>query len=515
MKTTRLSISKLIIVMFIFVGCQPTPDKPAVMNRDDDTILHEVAETIVVQEKEVWEETIELKDGTTSLFIEAEILPSTARKYPVLLIKPSDFTVEQATKAVDILMEGKPIFEPKTVATKSELNKEIESLKLELSNPKQYGGDGLNDDDPRIVEETRKSYEQRIKTVERLLENAPDEYSRMPASIEFKPSSYYEDIVDKEQMAHGAQWSDNDSDYIERKESTQQLILDADLDGGYYGRISIKNYTNESEWHHTMHFIKSSNPFIGVNTDFGLVDLGAAPAITITEEQAKELVLDTVSALDSEQWVVTHVLPQRKNVINPDGNPDENAEITGYNFELQRVYEGTPTSFRDIQSYIWTYKTNSRMNQMEDYKYFYEPERINAVVSEEGLVYLSWLEQTQVEQIENENVTILEIDDVKNAIRDYCTQRYNKTSYEGEFQNRSDSLLNITVHITSVEMGMFRVDVRDNSQLYRLLPAWTVYGTVSYDDQSHSVAEEVGRPLFALSALDGRPIGIEMFSNRI
>ena len=101
----------LLIVCALLAGCQPTPEKSAVVQKSDlDQQIMQTANPASSNETEdIWQETLD-EDGVR-VVIDAAIEIPTVDSWPVIKVTPYGFTEKDAQKAVDVFMQGKPIYE--------------------------------------------------------------------------------------------------------------------------------------------------------------------------------------------------------------------------------------------------------------------------------------------------------------------------------------------------------------------------------------------------------------------
>ncbi|MGE5494187.1 MAG: DUF6034 family protein [Burkholderiales bacterium] len=112
------------------------------------------------------------------------------------------------------------------------------------------------------------------------------------------------------------------------------------------------------------------------------------------------------------------------------------------------------------------------------------PEEIRVYVNEAGKVQsFDWSYPLTIEEKVNENVALLPFEDVKQRIRDMFI-----------YFNSYDKL---PMKVTSIEMNMAIVDVKEHPEEAMYVPAWFIYYTETYEDGTQ---QEVR---FALNAVDG------------
>ena len=117
------------------------------------------------------------------------------------------------------------------------------------------------------------------------------------------------------------------------------------------------------------------------------------------------------------------------------------------------------------------------------------PEEMRVYVDEAGEVQsFDWLHPLKVEELITENAELLPFEDVKQRIRDMLT-----------FINFDDSL---PVQVTSIELNMAIVDIKDHLDEAMYVPAWFIYYTETFNDPDTGEKEQQEFRL-GLNAIDG------------
>lgn len=122
----RTSAALLFIVIILTCGCQPTPERTAVVHRGnlEEEIKGSPAQAGAYDAHESWQETLDMKGGDASVEINAQISVPDVKAFPVYKVKPTSFDVTRIEPLVDYFTKGKDVIrDPEP--TKSELEQQL------------------------------------------------------------------------------------------------------------------------------------------------------------------------------------------------------------------------------------------------------------------------------------------------------------------------------------------------------------------------------------------------------
>ena len=403
-------------------------------------------------------------------------------------------------------MEGKTLYEPRTQLTKSEIDEKILELQKALANPEESKSDGLRSGDPETVAQVTKMFEDRIKIYQGMLEDAPEEYTPKEAVLEFKPAKYYES--EQRYKENLEQWSNEDNkqakDLMRQYEDDMQIVVDANLDGGYYGRISVSNYSGDLSRWSRLNFIKSTtlneNTF-GPNFDYRDV----IPA-GITSEQAKEKMNKLIADLGIDDMVMTYFRQSENQEWDQNGDPVGEKEIVGFSGVFQRKYHGVEP-LRNIGMYDTTSE--------KQYRPRYLRESISIRIYEDEIVTFIWENPVKEVEVENENVMTMPFEEIMDIFERQMSLMYNveKLSRDAPENDRHEQFIKSIekgyIKITDIRLGMERIPIENDLNRYRMIPVWRFYGSEylkieGRDADTTNMARREGEMAYlTLNAIDG------------
>jgi beta-lactamase regulating signal transducer with metallopeptidase domain len=523
-KAAAVLLASVLAVACFTTACQPTPEKPVVVNKNDsalsDSLKATPAPEAVYDAPETFQKSFPAKDDRVTVNIDVAVDVPKVSAFPVVRIMPDEFPSDFVKKAADVLFEGKTAYEPRTQMTKPEIEKEILELQQALADPEHSKSDGLTSGDPDTVAMVTQMFEDRIKNYQALLAAAPDEVTPKESDFQFHPAKTYEDpAMYKEESDMWKEGGDEQSgELLDQYENGQRLIADATLDGGYYGRIDVSNYSGGSLRINTFSFFKSKtlNPNnIRYGPDF---DPNAEfPATNISTDEAARMSQDLLDQLGITDMALTSCSP----ITSISGKtlpqaPEQTAgqqtdEVCGYNLLFQHTYGGIPT--------IYAAGNDFRQSNDDQYGPYYQHEYIQVTIYGDHIVSFMWQSPSNEAQTENANVELLPFDDIMNAFErqmslEYTLEKLSRYGTENpDYDEYIAKMESGHVDISRIELGMVRMQVKDKPGEYRMVPAWNFYGNEKVkwkdlEEEQDNITSLFGSPnvYLTVSAIDGSVI---------
>ncbi|MDD5017666.1 MAG: DUF6034 family protein [Eubacteriales bacterium] len=467
-------VAALMLGTGVLTACQPTPEDEIVVNKNDGLLESAIAQTVAPEKAydapDSVEESFACKDDRVTINIDADVVVPDVAQFPVIEIMPDEVSLDFIQTAIGVLMEGKTVYEPRTTLTKAEIQDEIIELRQALADPKNSNSDGLNSDDPETVAQTTRLFEERIAIYERLLESAPDTYEPVEATLEFKPAKYYEDPAEyEENVADWTALADDDEaqELLNQYENEQKIVLDANLDGGYYGRITASNYESAGYRWNQFTFVKSKTLNGSLSPEIGL---NSTNATDLTDEEAAAIAQDMLGRLGIEGMALSQMYEIK----------DQQDDVKyGYMLTFQREYGDIPV--------IDDPGAGNYIPEDERYGPVYEQERIEIRVLDDQVSYFMWMNPAKIKEDENENIEMKTFDEVMEIFRqqmslEYTLEKLSRYAPENpDYDDFVASLISGQVTISRIELGVVRLAIQDSPGAYRMVPAWKFYGNESVE----------------------------------
>ncbi len=497
-------------------ACQPTPEKPVVIGKNDGQLEQKINQSAAPGQKYEAQDNVKntfvCKDEKVQVNVDAKVTVPDAAQYPVIEVAPDEVPMDFVKTALQVLMEGKTVYEPRMTQSREEIQKEILELQQALADPEHSQSDGLTSGDPETIAETKALFQNRIKFLQQEYDKAPAVYVRKEAKLEWEPSKEYQDpVYFQEDMASWTKDNDDQAkQLIARFENEQMLVLDADLSGGFYGRLTAANYSAAGERWNWIEFYKGRT----LNQNFA-PDVRRKPGdkleLKITQDEAAARAAGLLDKLGIKGMTLT-------NIISPDagikGSPAAGGKAasmaagSGYLLTFQRVFAGVPTVDE------W----NTSIYLKKRYGPMYSNELITVTVNDDGIIGFRWQNPAKEGKTENENVELMPFDSVMQTFQTQMALKYNCSSlsmYPAENENYEKivaSIKGFKVNITDIRLGMVRMEIQDRPGQYRMVPAWKFSGTHTVDQDPGTTLDmkvypnATTAPYLILNALDGSMI---------
>lgn len=487
---TAAILAVLMLAVNLLTACQPTPDKAAVVNKNDGALEQAIAakpkpEKTYEAPKEVTD-SFKAKDDKVTINVDADVSIPDVKSFPVSDVVPDDITLDFAKTAGQVLMEGKTLYKPNTTLTKQDIQQQILELQHALADPKNSKSDGLNSDDPKTVADTRKLFEDRISNYQKMCDSAPDNNERKQAVFEFSPSWTYDDPALFEQENQGEK-SDDEKRLIYQYENEKKFVAEADLENGYHGQITLANFNGMGLRWSKFEFVKSINlasdstPLYGSDTK---------TKTNMTKDEAIALAQNTIKQLGIEDVVPDNVK------ANKTGG-----DVYGYTISFKRQYNGIPILYGDA----------SEKDQL--YGPQYDNETIGMSILNDSVANFYWRDPVKFVEVKNANVGLLPFDKIMDSFKEQMALEFNLAKFSPYNKNNPDyekSISNIQsaeVDITHIKLGYMRMMVQNKSGAYQLVPIWKFYGSsktvMAQNDDIPQNEDKDDMTYMTLNALDG------------
>lgn len=474
MKRTILLIFA-VSLLFCVTACQPTPEKPIVVNKNDgkfeaaikqepttsqDTdITPEIdttyySDTMEYEAVDHWKQTIELSDKMTVL-ADADILLPKVSAYPIEKLAKYPFTIEQINQMKDYFVKEdvKYIQDKSGVKTKADYAEEILQIKKNI-NIVENGGDG---EDPDLLREI-------IKEMEKEMANAPDKVPK-------------------------------------------DLVIDSpvfDKDGGFWLRLQYLDGTKTG----LLFGRREHGSFGYIRRDVGSMGTEIACEMNKTNDVKKwaDLSIKNLEKMKQNPMDLKQSIEKAKIVLN-------DLNVTDMQFEKsERVLLGGENKYNEhalslmfvrecggIPSVVTRDYMERQPIMPEDlFSPPFSLETVEFVISESGVIEeFEWRYATKIAQIVTQNAILLPMDELK--------ERISKQLYynNARFDDNSDSKLSKNINIKSIELKSSYINVKDDPSSAYVAPVWVVKYTNTYLYNGVPDLEDTYTNELMLNAIDG------------
>ncbi len=440
----------------LLTGCQPTPDKPVVIQKNDGKLEEKLAQSpAAVQKYEApthWKETYK-KDHLLTIEFDADITLPNADKYSVARVEPLAFTQQRVDELVHYFSGGKKLYKYPYVKTKADYAQEIVEAKR-----------GQERDGQFVVTEDSKSW---VKELEKKMSEAPDTYQREYTDTMLTYARDYES--GKEDPGLGKNFlnvafdtGSKDDPVLEVRNYEKGKV---NFNGLWYYKPNRSTYLEH--W-----YTEEINSYTSELGDAKKKAYAAAFAGLSDADKYKYLA-EAEKALNDLQ-VKDLVLADAEKVALHDGT-GRILPKGGYHFEFTRSNGG-----------LAGYEQKSGMGRRKEeeppaYTIPFRYEQVWADVSDEGILSFTWMGCAKVTGTESENVQLLPFEQIQEKVKN---QIYYKKSFETRMFQRET-----TIKVTSVELRAGYINVKDHPDQALLVPMW-----VAHTEEMQKIPIDPARP---------------------
>ncbi|MCM1179338.1 MAG: DUF6034 family protein [Clostridium sp.] len=409
----------VIILLALLTGCKESPETDIVVNKNEDKLEQKITEQAEDDKKQevVDKKTDEfvVATGDVKVKVNAEVTPVDG-KVSVVKTIPHEITPEDLKQWGDVLFAGEEVYDSSAPKSKKELEEELLQWKQWLAEAEEEG-------DEDVIAGRKEA----IANLETAYENASEDEERKKTDYAFQPGEYYLDET--------STVNPDDDDLKGMHFHAETAYQD-----GRQKRLSAIN-RNEDYCIYSLFF----------DNDHGEQKVHGKKQ---SEEEAFVLAEEIREQLNLKDWTKV-----------------ETKELyeDGYEFIYTRCYEGIPV--------LTGYNIDLRSDDLYAANMYYESLDIGIFNGEINHIALDSL--MDIVEVENENVKTLSFDEVYEKFKSQMQSQYSKNTYvENGWMDENDEYFQkeMSIEITDIEEGMFRIKVKDSTDEYRMVPAWIFKG---------------------------------------
>jgi len=456
--------------LFFIQGCQKSPEEDIVVNKNEGAMENAIAQSGNSENKddnipESYLDNFMTASNDLEIIVDAEVTAE-GKPLPAIRVKPHEITSDELKLWADVLFEGKTAYEPVVMLTKAEIEQEILWRKQKINDKdalieEHYGNEAEADS---LIE----YYESQIAGYEKDYETAPETYEKKESDWTFHPWSYYN--------TDASHWEGSD----EAAQLDKTVVFKANVDNlnGHKATIDAYNRTEEDYQMHSLWFYYLDEEVMG---DITYKEL--------SKEEATEMADEIKNELGLTEWELWDI---RESTTDNE---------CAYKLTYSPLYEGIPTllgSNIDLQS-----------EELYAANFYYELLEIRVI---NGIVRnVELTSPTEVVDVVNSNVEVISFEKAYELFKNQIQSEYSKSMFlEGsteEDEELQEWLENtgFKIEITSIQQGLFRIKVKDNSEEFMMVPAWAFAGTTYMDGQALASGN-----LVVINAIDGSTINTDL-----
>lgn len=510
----------LAAVIICLSACQPTPEVPIVVGKDQGKMLEAAKQTpsgaqpVSLSEQvsapDKYAADIAFADGKMTIKADAPVILPDVGGMPTLRVQAADFTQQQVDGMIAALFRGQKIYETQYgPETKDEIAAHIVNLeKMKVSDEYSSEGDQAQIDEQ--INRLKKQYETAPETSEDIVTESDGKLKQMEIKDEDgKHMAYYMGLnvttyTDPDDYELGASMqvrNNNDMkeavfEITEHGGGGMPLRRSAMLD---YRNAANKAFTN---WGQHTPIPVDEHTVIDDSNVLAKLKMTPAQAAEAAETLLKEAGIDYMS-------VCAMYLVDDENLGNYDGivSPAENY---AYRICLRRTVNGAPCAY--LRGYTSSGGGNEAFKRaaegdLSSLKYVgeWEYETFMIMMNDQGVITLDWMSPLTVGETVVENSALLPFERITAAFEQRMRDKY-------EPQAKEDFIASMNFSVDYVSLELQRIAEQDSLDTGLLVPVWNFYGTEvdGYNDQGNVTTNENGfnepRPILSVNAIDASVI---------
>lgn len=474
----------LIAALLLLCACQPTPDNPIVIGKDQTGMLEQAKKPIPEDRK-----NLSIRDrlgaperltyshhkGNWTIEADAEVVVPDA-ELPIVRVFPMDFDQQTVSGLWTLLVGDVPMEIKLYERTKDEIASHIQILTAAI-------------DDGRLADyhfASREEAEQAIEVLKRQYREAPDVASGDPADGTLLKGAYLDD---------------------NGKEASTRTYLDAEsYETGY--RFSVTNSGTNRE-----PVIKKSYDEYGREIGFSTLPVSSGGSFSFVKGSEPEIVcyiyereLSFSDGCPEEGGKALTITPKDAKAFAEDFL--QKAGMDG-SYRAQRIflirdYESTQYSYRVVCSHLVTGCETLMAGNVIDFDEddIYAPtwqlETLLLDVNCNGIYYIRFNCPLAIGDAITEQSNLLPFSEIKAIMKKMLPIIYRNDSPD----ENSDIITEM--RINRVELGLWRVRIQDKIDQGMLIPVWAFYAYKTERDPNGMFDETVSYlPILLINAVDG------------
>lgn len=477
----KICIILLLVTAMLLSACQPTPDKPIVVNKNADLVQTVVSANSgangeeLKKEKQTVQDQIKALGGhikmqmkpnpQVTINVYADIVSPEGGKLPAVRVKPSNLSKEQFDKFIKYFAVDQTVYY-QSFNNKTGLNFSKEEITAILTQVKKY----LTNKD--LPKPDRNGWNEMVKELENGFDGAPtktEEKKYDGTLTEEKNNSIFNSVTSlkcymgKTRAAWMELWQSSDGN------GTQMTFDNNDYGFGY----------------------NTFQPYEGVD----------APRMKTTYAEAKSKAEDFVRTMDGDNSSLTLY---ESNICYSDGsiaNYNKDTSPQGYAFKFARNYNGV---------LVKSINHLSGEDKNINYSKRVSPENMLIIIDDNGINTVYWVNYTQKLETVSDDTPLMDFNSVKDGFEQYVKEKFTWTPDEDTLPKG----VCVTLNVKKVELNLMAIPEKDNLENYITVPVWDFIADETFDKKVHTqegyVAEgEKDISIVTINAINGAIINRE------
>lgn len=477
-KTISLALAS-VLALGLLIGCQKTPDTPAVIQKDQEQMLIAAEQgkdnSALLAALEVPERFTGDWTGVNGLVhvtADAEIVLPNADKIPTGSIARRDFTQMDLDNFLRVFMKGQPFYE-EIYLTRQEAMAQLEKYQAMQRGDIPLSGDITYEKLPDVIA----YYAEQART-------APDEGELRSASTGF---------VTDGPLSQMSGWAEVDGKKVHLWVQNFTDLWDTAV---YY----VQDYGDPNNSNcQPSSFVPDDIPREPFQPDFSEAEAIQMGNALIAELGFEDVVCDQITPVyfaDAQMLRGAASVVDESSYASRWDDLDHFILDTGFQLQYVRSLNGFPIGYTNIEG------TNVEEG---NYASVWPYETIEVCVTKDGVVYFKWRAPTENPVLELEDTQLMNFDDIESIFERMFMVKYSYIQTIND--NGGDSHPNF--HVNKVRLSLMRIKAKNSADAGLLVPVWDFYGTELFRDDGIDVPLEETIVL-TINAIDGSLISREL-----
>ena len=422
----------LLAALLLLCACQPTPDEPVVLQKDQDLMIEQGSATLPPEESYTPPEVPEryqydYEEGTLTVHVDAAVtVPD--KPLPIARVRACGFDQEAVKRLFALLADGDTLMtQPgKKMSTKEDYE---EALQLAMKM--------LDDGSYKDADITEEEWREHIEQLKEAYNSAP--FAEAVPTPTVADGSFYPN-QNSDRIVNCADAYSKDRDFV---------IWSAD------DRESVFRYDRHNTPPYTMCNAREITADSELPEKLGMTYAEASAAVSnLLETTGETFRIKRVYLIDDEQ---------RGNI---DGIVAD-ASHYALAIQCQRTFGGVPVA-TDV---------SDALKGSETYARPWREESFWIVIDRDGIVSMDWLEPMTTGETVSESVNLMPFSEVKAIAEKMLRVVYLQYT---DPKNPVIDRIEIDLNVGHVDLELIRIREQDNvtGKNGFLIPAWVFYGTV-------------------------------------
>ncbi|WP_062106734.1 DUF6034 family protein [Bacillus niameyensis] len=457
-------ITSIITVTFL-AGCQATPENPVVIQKDTEQMVN-VAKTNQNNKKltemlnapATLQTSVTDKSGNVVVNANAEVVVPDVEGIPTVRVAKHPFTQEEANKILDYFIGDNELIDENSIFSTT-YTEQLIQWKAELAQEKNEA-----------------KRDQLAMNIEKLEEMGITETPKEVTSV---AKTFEQDEMGGESIK-GISHHNSNYNYIEiinNPAENNYRVFYSKEQKGY--AISEGYYFNEG---------------LKINFEKSGLDSAIMKQLTLslTKEEAIELATDLISQLGIQDMVLSS-FEMVSGSATLQGGPVDTQERKAYRLEYVRSINGIPITFTS-NGVETDYETDNTTG--EKVAVGWPNETVHFIIDDTGIVEFSWLSPYELGETVTENTTVKSFADIQDVFEKMSLITH---AYPGEDGAKT------TLDISKAQLGLMRINEKNNSDTALLIPVWDYFGTLTYDNEDDEpyIDTDLLNSRLTINAIDG------------